>query len=89
MDTTHSLLRSAKQFFAGTLCSRLSGLFRDIAMAFCFGVTPELAAFMVAYRLANLLRRLFGEGNLQPLFLSTNLKLKDAPTRLGKNGRGL
>jgi putative peptidoglycan lipid II flippase len=68
MDTTSSLLRSAKQFFAGTLFSRLSGLFRDIAMAFCFGVTPELAAFMVAYRLANLLRRLFGEGNLQAGF---------------------
>jgi putative peptidoglycan lipid II flippase len=37
-------------------------------MAFCFGAAPEVAAFMVAYRLANLLRRLFGEGNLQSGF---------------------
>ncbi len=68
-DTSFSILRSAKQFFAGTALSRLSGLFRDIAMAFCFGAAPEVAAFMVAYRLANLLRRLFGEGNLQAGFI--------------------
>jgi len=69
MDTSHSILRSAKYFFAGTALSRLSGLFRDMAMAFCFGGAPEIAAFMVAYRLANLLRRLFGEGNLQSGFV--------------------
>jgi putative peptidoglycan lipid II flippase len=69
MDTSHSILRSAKYFFAGTALSRLSGLFRDMAMAFCFGGAPEVAAFMVAYRLANLLRRLFGEGNLQSGFV--------------------
>jgi len=69
MDTTHSILRSAKQFFAGTAISRMSGLFREMAMAFCFGTAPEIAAFMVAYRLANLFRRLFGEGNLQAGFV--------------------
>jgi putative peptidoglycan lipid II flippase len=69
MDSSHSILRSAKHFFAGTSLSRLSGLFRDMAMAFCFGGAPEIAAFMVAYRLANLLRRLVGEGNLQSGFV--------------------
>lgn len=69
MDTNHSILRSAKQFFFGTLCSRLTGLFRDMAMAFWFGSAPEIAAFMVAYRLANLFRRLLGEGNLQAGFV--------------------
>lgn len=69
MDTSHSILKSAKDFFAGTALSRLSGLFRDVAMAFCFGGAPEIAAFMVAYRLANLLRRVFGEGNLQSGFV--------------------
>src|SRR5579872_4460251 len=54
---------------AGTILSRLLGLTRDIAMAFCFGSAPEIAAFMVAYRLANLFRRLFGEGNLQSGFV--------------------
>lgn len=69
MDTSHSILKSAKAFFAGTALSRLSGLIRDMAMAFCFGGAPEIAAFMVAYRLANLLRRVFGEGNLQSGFV--------------------
>ncbi|HSX25890.1 MAG TPA: murein biosynthesis integral membrane protein MurJ [Chlamydiales bacterium] len=69
MDSTHSILRSARHFFAGTFLSRISGLGRDMAMAFCFGATPEIAAFMVAYRLANLFRRLLGEGNLQAGFV--------------------
>lgn len=69
MDTTRSIFLSARKFFAGTLLSRSSGLFREIAMAFCFGSTPAVAAFMVAYRLANLFRRLFGEGNLQSGFV--------------------
>lgn len=69
VDTTHSIYRSARHFLAGTFFSRLSGLFRDMAMAFCFGSAPEIAAFMVAYRLANLFRRLLGEGNLQAGFV--------------------
>lgn len=44
-------------------------MLRDISMAFCFGSAPEAAAFMVAYRLANLFRRLFGEGSLQGGFV--------------------
>ena len=69
MDTTSSIMRSAKSFFAGTLLSRVMGMLRDITMAFCFGSAPEVAAFMVAYRLANLFRRLLGEGNLQGGFV--------------------
>lgn len=33
-------------------------------MAFCFGTTSQIAAFFVAYRLANVFRRLFAEGAL-------------------------
>ncbi|MBI3508578.1 MAG: murein biosynthesis integral membrane protein MurJ [Chlamydiia bacterium] len=68
MDTSRSILQSAKRFFAGTFLSRISGLLREIAMAFAFGTSPAVAAFMVAYRLANLFRRLLGEGNLQSGF---------------------
>lgn len=38
-------------------------------MAACFGVTPSVAAFLVAFRLAHLLRRVFGEGALQTAFI--------------------
>ena len=65
MDTSRSVLHSARRFLVGTFFSRISGALRDITMAICFGSTPEVGAFMVAYRLANLFRRLFGEGSMQ------------------------
>ncbi len=77
MDTTHSILRSARAFFFGTAFSRVSGLLRDIATAITFGSSPEIAAFMVSYRLANLFRRLLGEGNLQAGFVPHFSSLKE------------
>jgi putative peptidoglycan lipid II flippase len=65
MDTSRSVVSLAQRFFLGTLLSRFSGLIREMLMASCFGATPELACFLLAYRLANLLRRLLGEGNAQ------------------------
>lgn len=76
MDSESSILKAAKSFFAGTLFSRVLGMLRDISMAFCFGSAPEVAAFMVAYRLANLFRRLFGEGSLQGGFVPHFEKLR-------------
>ncbi len=69
MDTTQTVWRSARLSLLGTLFSRFSGLFRDLAMAFTFGASAEMGAFFVAYRLANLFRRLLGEGNLQGGFI--------------------
>ncbi len=83
MDTSHSILHFAKRFFAGTMLSRISGALRDIAMAFCFGSAPEIAAFMVAYRLANLFRRLFGEGSLQGGLVPQFASLYGESTRRG------
>jgi putative peptidoglycan lipid II flippase len=40
-------------------------------MAYAFGIEPSIAAFMVAFRFAHLLRRLFGEGALQSAFIPT------------------
>lgn len=69
MDSSLLVIRFAKRFFAGTVLSRISGALRDVAMAVYFGSGPEIAAFMVAYRFANLFRRLFGEGSLQAGFI--------------------
>lgn len=67
---SHALIFSAvKKFFTGTLLSRMTGFLRDLTMAFCFGSAPQVALFMVAFRLAHLLRRLFGEGALQGGFV--------------------
>lgn len=69
MESESSILAFAKRFFAGTLLSRVSGGIRDVVMAICFGGCPEIGAFMVAYRLTNLFRRLLGEGNLASGFV--------------------
>ena len=63
-DTQGSVARSASHFLTGTFISRLSGMVRDLSMAFCFGTSAVVAAFFVAFRLANLFRRIFGEGAL-------------------------
>jgi len=69
IDTPNVITKSAKQFFYGTFLSRISGFFRDAILAFFFGASPIIAAFMVAFRFSNLLRRLFGEGTIQSGFI--------------------
>lgn len=51
-------------------------------------VDMELPLFCINRELINELQLLepFGVGNPQPLFLSTNLKLKNSPTEFGRNG---
>lgn len=61
--------RSTARFLSGTLLSRITGMFRDISMAVFFGVTPILAAFMVSFRFANILRRIFAETPLSASFI--------------------
>ena len=68
-DTIQTIHRSSRRFFSGTLLSRFTGMFRDMSMAYAFGTQPSIAAFMVAFRFAHLLRRLFGEGALQSAFI--------------------
>lgn len=75
-DTTKSIQKSALRFLSGTLLSRLTGMMRDIAMAFAFGTESTLAGFMVAFRFAHLARRLFGEGSLQNTFIPHFEELK-------------
>ncbi len=71
-DSIGTILQSTKKFFNGTLLSRISGMARDMSMAYAFGTNPDVAALMVAFKLSNLFRRLFGEGAMQsaviPLF---------------------
>lgn len=68
--------KAAFLFSSGTVFSRLTGLFRDIGTAAVFGTTPALAAFMVAFRLSSLLRRVLGEGPLSSSFIPHYEELK-------------
>ena len=58
-----------RRFFSGIMLSRISGLGRDLVMAYAFGDHPAVAAFLIAFRFSNLLRRFFGEGPLQSAFI--------------------
>lgn len=51
------------------MLSRVSGLGRDLVMAYAFGDHPSVGAFIVAFRFANVLRRFLGEGPLQAAFI--------------------
>ena len=47
-----------------TMGSRILGLFRDILLYAQLGLGPTTSAFLIAFTLPNLFRRLFGEGAL-------------------------
>lgn len=68
-DSSHTVTRSTWAFLSGTALSRLTGFARDTATAIAFGSDPAIAAFMVSFRFANLIRRLFGEGPLSSGFV--------------------
>lgn len=66
---------AAKLVSALTLLSRVTGLLREMVMAANFGRGPVVAAFVFAFQLPNLFRRLFGEGALSaaliPIYTET------------------
>jgi putative peptidoglycan lipid II flippase len=67
----HPLITGARATAAGTLASRILGLVRDMATAAVLGMSgsPVADAFVLAFRLPNLFRRLFGEGALTASYL--------------------
>lgn len=63
-----------------TLLSRITGLIRDILIARFFGVSGDTDAYYVAFRLPNLLRRLFAEGAFQQAFVPMLADAKSTKT---------
>src|SRR5688572_22264944 len=64
-----NLLKALAAISSMTLLSRVLGLVRDIVVARQFGVSPHTDAFLVAFRLPNLLRRIFAEGAFSQAFV--------------------
>ncbi len=52
-----------------TLLSRVFGLLRDITLATLFGASGGTDAFLVAFKIPNFMRRLFGEGAFSLAFV--------------------
>lgn len=63
------LLRNISMMSSAVFLSRVIGLVRDTVMAYFFGTTKLNDAFIVAYKIPNLLRALFGEGALSTAFV--------------------
>lgn len=67
---TGTLARSASRVSIAVMCSRILGLVREQAFAVLFGAGFAFDAFVVAFRIPNLLRDLFGEGALSAAFVT-------------------
>src|SRR5262245_31537882 len=65
------LIRAAGTMSAMTALSRVTGYLRDLLQALVLGAANSSDAFVIAYRIPNLLRRLVAEGALTSAFVPT------------------
>src|SRR5579871_4122538 len=64
-----NLLKALATVSSMTLVSRILGFVRDMLVARVFGASIATDAFFVAFRIPNLLRRLFAEGAFSQAFV--------------------
>jgi len=75
-----SLLRALATISSMTLLSRILGFVRDVLIARIFGAGMATDAFFVAFRIPNLLRRLFAEGAFAQAFVPILSEYKNKRT---------
>ncbi|MEO8101727.1 MAG: murein biosynthesis integral membrane protein MurJ [Betaproteobacteria bacterium] len=71
-----NLLKAAASVSAMTFLSRITGLIREIIGFNLFGAGASMDAFQVAWRIPNLLRRLFAEGAFSQAFVPVFAEVK-------------
>src|SRR6266700_4005276 len=81
-----NLLRALATVSSMTLVSRVLGFVRDVVIARLFGAGVATDAFFVAFRIPNLLRRLFAEGAFSQAFVPV---LSEYRTRRGDSATRL
>jgi len=69
MSEKTRLIKSAAVVGSATLASRILGFVRDAAIAWLLGAGFSSDAFIAAFRIPNLFRRLFAEGSLSSAFV--------------------
>src|SRR5262245_59312501 len=72
-----SLLKALATVSSMTLLSRILGFVRDLAIARVFGAGLFTDAFFVAFKIPNLLRRLFAEGAFSQAFVPILSEFKE------------
>lgn len=73
-----NLLGALAKVSSFTLLSRITGLVREFLIARAFGASLYTDAFFVAFRIPNLLRRLFAEGAFSQAFVPILAQSKNA-----------
>ena len=73
-----SLTNSISLVSGLTIVSRFLGLFRDVLFFTCFGVSAIGDAFILAFTLPNLFRRMLGEGTLSSAFIPVYSEVKES-----------
>jgi len=85
-DKANSMVKGFRQIASLTALSRVFGLARDIAYGHFFGAGQLLDAWIIAFRIPDLSRRLFGEGaasaSLIPVYSETLHKDREMANRL-------
>ena len=79
---TKTIARSAGTVGVAVFASRILGLIREQVFAVFFGAGYAYDAFVVAYRIPNLLRDLFAEGALSSAFVAV---FTDYQTKKGRD----
>ncbi len=69
MTQKKQILKSASVISLVTVVSRILGYVRDQRMTLLLGTSPLADAFVLAYRIPSLLRRLVGEGSMTASFI--------------------
>lgn len=72
--SSETIARSAGIVAIAIICSRVLGLVREQVFAGMFGAGTDFDAFVVAFRIPNLLRDLLGEGALAAAFVAVFAK---------------
>jgi len=68
-DSRRRLVRSASAITPLTLVSRITGYLREKVVALLFGASARTDAFIVAWRIPNMLRDIVGEGAMSSAFI--------------------
>ena len=69
INEKHLVTRPAAVFSGFTVLSRILGLIRDILLGVIIGPGMFLDAFLAAFTIPNLFRRILGEGALNSAFV--------------------
>ncbi|MEO8189949.1 MAG: murein biosynthesis integral membrane protein MurJ [Acidobacteriota bacterium] len=84
-ETRGRIVRSASVITPLTLLSRITGYVRDKAIALLLGAGTRSDAFLVAFRIPNMLREIIGEGAMSSAFIPVYAEV--AETRSEKEAR--